>query len=50
MTFHSADQARALLDGLEIVHWDEEDADGTAYTGPKHWHVFHVVARRPAEA
>jgi len=49
MTFHSADQARALLDGLEIVHWDEEDADGMAYTGPKHWHVFHVVARRPTE-
>ena len=47
MTFHSADEARALLDGLEIVGWTEEDADGTAYTGPKHWHVFHVVARRP---
>ena len=49
MTFHSADQARALLDGLEIVHWDEEDADGMAYTGPKHWHVFHIVARRPTD-
>lgn len=47
MTFHSADQVRALLDGLEIVHWDEEDGEGGSYTGPRHWHVFHVVARRP---
>jgi hypothetical protein len=50
MTFHTADEARALVDGLEIVSWTEEDADGTAYTGPKHWHVFHVVARRPSAA
>lgn len=47
MTFHTAEQARELLDGLDVVHWEEEDADGMAYTGPKHWHVFHVVARRP---
>ena len=49
MTHHTADQARARLDGLEIVHWEEEDADGTSYTGPTHWHVFHIVAHRPAE-
>lgn len=47
MTFHTADEGHALLDGLEILSWTEEDADGMAYTGPKHWHVFHVVARRP---
>lgn len=48
MTFHSVGQVRDLLDGLDLLHWVEEDADGTAYTGPKHWHVFHLVARRPA--
>ena len=48
MTFHTRAEAEALLDGLQIVHWDEEDAMGTSYTGPKHWHVFHVVARRPS--
>lgn len=48
MTFHAADQVRHLLDGLEIVHWDEEDGEGGSFTGPRHWHVFHVVARRPA--
>ena len=47
MTFHTADEVRALLTGLDVVELREEDADGTAYTGPKHWHVFHVVARRP---
>ena len=47
MTFHDEPTARDLFSGLEIVDWTEEDADGTAYTGPKHWHVFHVVARRP---
>jgi len=48
MTFHTAEGARALLAGLDVVDWTEEDADGQSYTGPKHWHVFHVVARRPA--
>lgn len=47
MTFHDEAAVRELLSGLEIVDWKEEDADGAAYTGPKHWHVFHVVARRP---
>ena len=45
MTFLESAEARALCDGLEIVSWDEEDADGPAYSGPKHWHVFHVIAR-----
>src|SRR5665647_3330171 len=49
MTFHTEAQARALIAGLDVVSWREEDADGMAYTGPKHWHVFHVVARRPTE-
>lgn len=47
MTFHREREARALVEGLEVLHWDEEDAPGTSYTGPKHWHVFHIVARRP---
>jgi tellurite methyltransferase len=39
--------ARALFDGLEIERFEEEENDGEACSGPKHWHVFHVVARRP---
>lgn len=48
VTFHSEDDVHRLLDGLEIVRWVEEDAEGQSFTGPRHWHVFHVVARRPA--
>jgi trans-aconitate methyltransferase len=48
MTFLSAADARALADGLEIVTWREEDDDGPAFSGPKHWHVFDLLARRPA--
>jgi tellurite methyltransferase len=49
LTFHSRAQALALLSGLELERFDEEDEDGKMATGePKHWHVFHVIARRPA--
>jgi len=48
MTFLERDQALALLDGLEIDMFEEEEADGVTPRGtPKHWHIFHVVARRP---
>jgi trans-aconitate methyltransferase len=45
-TFLAVEEVRALFDGLEIVRFEVEDADGPAYTGPKHWHVFDVVARQ----
>ena len=48
-TFLAEAEVRALFDGLEIVHFAEEDADGPAYGGPKHWHVFDVIARAPAQ-
>lgn len=47
MTFLGSSEARSLVDGLEIEHWHEEDEFGPAYSGPKHWHVFHIIARRP---
>lgn len=48
-TFHTQAQVRALFDGLRIVELVEEDEDGPSYSGPKHWHVFHVIARRPQD-
>jgi tellurite methyltransferase len=42
-------EARALFDGWAIERFDEEDEDGDACSGPKHWHVFHVVARAPVD-
>jgi tellurite methyltransferase len=48
MTFHTRAEAEALLAGFELERFDEVETDGqTALGEPKHWHVFHVVARRP---
>jgi SAM-dependent methyltransferase len=38
---------RALFDGWTIERFVEEERDGEACSGPKHWHVFHVAARAP---
>lgn len=51
VTFFTKERARALFDELEIEEFQEEEEDGHACSEPKHWHVFHVVARRrPARA
>lgn len=48
MTFFSREEAEQQLKGLEIVEFEEEDRDGAAADGtPKHWHVFHIIARQP---
>lgn len=47
-TFLEEDEVRSLLfPGWEIVHLDIEDYDGKAYSGPHHWHLFHLIVRRP---
>lgn len=45
MTFHDRRQAESLLDGLQILHLQETEHDGHAFTGPKHWHIFDILAR-----
>ena len=45
MTFVSAQRVDELTAGLDADILEEE-RDGEAYSGPKHWHVFDVVARR----
>ncbi|KQX66596.1 trans-aconitate 2-methyltransferase [Angustibacter sp. Root456] len=46
-TFLAEAQCLSLLDGLQILRFDVEDEDGMAFSGPKHWHVFDIIARRP---
>jgi tellurite methyltransferase len=46
MTFHTEEQVRALFEKFEIESFHEMDEDGTATSGPKHWHVFTVIARK----
>jgi SAM-dependent methyltransferase len=36
-----------LLDGLEIIELEEHEEDAGSFRGPKHWHLFDIVARRP---
>ena len=48
MTFLTHEQAQTQLTGLEIVEFEEEDQDGTTARGDaRHWHVYHIIARRP---
>lgn len=48
IAFHSLGEARSLLAGMEILEFEEEDEDGQIASGrPKHWHAFHIIARRP---
>ena len=47
MTFLTAARVGELLGPLDVVGLDEMDEDGQAYAGPKHWHRYEVLARRP---
>lgn len=44
---HTRAAAERLLAGLEIELFEEEETDAVTPRGkPKHWHIFHIVARR----
>ena len=47
LTFLDRAGAEALVDGLEVISFREEDAEGPSASGPKHWHLFDVIARQP---
>lgn len=48
LTFLGREEAFALLEGLELEMFEEEESDGVTPRGkPKHWHIFHIVARKP---
>jgi SAM-dependent methyltransferase len=50
ISYHSRTRALDLLAPFELERFDEVETDGTTALGdPKHWHVFHVVARRLAD-
>ncbi len=47
MTFHAKEQAEKLFSGMEIIFFEEEEKDGKTANGTlKHWHVFHIIARK----
>lgn len=47
MTFHARREVDELLDGLQILRLYETERDGEAFSGPKHWHTFDILARKP---
>lgn len=46
MTFHARREVEELLNGLQILRLQETEHDGHAYSGPKHWHTFDILARK----
>jgi len=50
MTFVDRSRVQSMCTGLDVLELTEVDEDGRAYAGPKHWHRFEVIARRPVVA
>lgn len=47
MTFFTKTQVEKLFGGFEFEYFEEEDKDGTIASGDtKHWHLFHIVAKK----
>ncbi len=45
MTFHTIDQAKKVLEGLEVIYFHEDEKDDkTAIGETKHWHIFNFIA------
>ncbi|WDF55788.1 class I SAM-dependent methyltransferase [Mucilaginibacter sp. KACC 22063] len=47
MTSHTAEQLKELFAGFELLWQSETEKDGkTLGSAAKHWHVYHIVARK----
>ena len=47
VVFHTREELAELLAPFEVELLDVEDEDGSTTVGTtKHWHIYHVVARR----
>ena len=48
LTHLSKDEVLAYLEALDVEYLEEEEDDSLTPRGrPKHWHIFHIVARKP---
>jgi SAM-dependent methyltransferase len=49
ITFNTRADIEELFRGWNVIELTEIEEDGHVATGaPKHWHVHHLIARRPA--
>jgi len=47
VTCLSRDQVTELLEPFDLEFFEEEEDDSTTPRGvQKHWHIFHIVARK----
>jgi len=47
MSFQTRREPEDLLRPFDVGLFNEIEEDGTTVVGdPKHWHVFHIVARK----
>ncbi len=47
MSFHTKEQVKKLFHDMEIISIKEVEEDGSTATGSsKHWHVFHIIAKK----
>jgi tellurite methyltransferase len=47
LSFHRRADVEDLLQAFQLERFDEIEQNGrTALGEPKHWHVFHIVARK----
>lgn len=46
MTFHTRAQVETVLAPFEVELLNEMEEEGQSFSGPKHWHLFHVIARK----
>lgn len=44
MNFHDRAGVEGMLAGMDVLQLVEDDRRGMSFEGPKHWHVFHVIA------
>lgn len=46
---HARAEATRLLEELDLEQFDEQERDSVPLPGhpAKHWHIFHIIARRP---
>ena len=47
MSFHTRDQARKLARGFRAEMFRETDEEGMAFSGPKHWHFYDLILKKP---
>jgi SAM-dependent methyltransferase len=46
MNFHQLSEVVELLKDTHVVTLDEQEYDANSGSGPKHWHVFHIIAQK----